>query len=76
MPSLVATRTGLSTQACTIRSEASSVESSGMLSWIFVGAVIGVRTSGMLTVVNVTPWSANSIAAQLVHASSAALLAT
>jgi hypothetical protein len=41
-----------------------------------VGAIIGVRTSRMLMVVKVTPWSANSLAAQRVHASSAALLAT
>ena len=32
MPSRVATRTGLSTQVCTIRSEASSVDGNGMLS--------------------------------------------
>ncbi len=37
---------------------------------------MGVRTKGMLMVVNVTPWSANSLEAQRVQASSAALLAT
>ena len=37
-----------------------------------VGAIIGVRTNGMLMIVNDTPRSANSAAAQRVHASSAA----
>ena len=43
---------------------------------LFVGAIMGVRTSGMLMVVKVMPWSANSLLAQRVQASSAALLAT
>ena len=41
-----------------------------------VGAIIGVRTSGILMVVNLMPTSASSDEAQRVHASSAAFEAT
>src|SRR5512144_2821843 len=62
--------------ARTIRSAASSGDSVGTFWYSFVGAIIGVRTSGMLIVVNLMPTSANSDDAQAVHASSAAFEAT
>ena len=76
MPMRVAMRTGLKMQACATMSPASSGDSVGTLLYRPVGAIMGVRTSGMLMVVNEIPWSANSLEAQRVQASSAALDAT
>ncbi len=69
-------RTGLSTQAWAIIPAAASVAGAGTLLQILLGAIIGVRTRGMLMVVKLMPWSANPLLAQRVRASSAALLAT
>src|SRR3569832_1464855 len=62
--------------ASTIMSAASSGVSVGTDSYIFVGAIIGVFTSGMLTVVKLMPLSENSACAQRENASSAAFDAT
>ena len=48
----------------------------GNESYIFVGAIIGVRTSGMWIVVKVMPWPMTSELTTRVQASSAALEAT
>src|SRR5215475_14859590 len=76
MPRRVAMRTGLCTIASTMRSAASSGERVGTLSYILVGAIIGVRTSGMLIVVKLMPLSRNSDAAQAEKASIADFDAT
>src|ERR1700731_3749131 len=62
--------------ASTTRSGASSGESVGTFSYILVGAIIGVRTSGMLIVVKSTPLSRNSDAAHAAHESRADFDAT
>src|SRR4051812_22391831 len=76
MPSLVAMRTGLCTIASTTRSAACSGDSVGTFSYIRVGAIIGVRTSGMLIVVKLTFLSRNSDEAHAEKESSADLDAT
>ena len=55
MPRRVAMRTGLKMQACAIMSAASSGDSVGTLLYSPVGAIMGVRTSGILMVVNEIP---------------------
>src|SRR6056297_752551 len=62
--------------ACLTMSAASSGVMVGTDSYILVGAIMGVRTSGMLIVVKETPVSLNSEAAQREKASKAALDAT
>src|SRR5512141_65021 len=62
--------------ASTTRSAASSGDSVGTFSYILVGAIIGVRTSGMLIVVKWMPLSRNSEAAQADQESSADFEAT
>src|SRR4051812_41172597 len=62
--------------ASTTRSAACSGESVGTFSYILVGAIIGVRTSGMLRVVKLMPLSRNSDAAQAENESSADFDAT
>jgi hypothetical protein len=57
-------------------SAASSGVIVGKASYILVGAIIGVRTSGMWIVVMLTPSSTISLAAQRDQASSAAFEAT
>jgi hypothetical protein len=74
IPSRVAMRTGLQTIASTTRSPA--CEGVGTFSYILVGAIIGVRTSGMLIVVKSTPLSMNSDAAHAANESSADFDAT
>ena len=69
-------RTGRRTIASTTSPAASSGESVGTFSYIFVGAIIGVRTSGMLMLVTWMPLSMNSLAAHSVNASSADFDAT
>jgi len=54
-PKRVAMRTGLKMQAWAIMSAASSGLRVGTLLYRPVGAIMGVRTSGMLMVVKVTP---------------------
>src|SRR5678816_3808119 len=71
MPSLVAIRTGRWMIASTTRSAASSGESVGTLSYMRVGAIIGVRTSGMLMVVKLMLRSRNSEPAHAANESSA-----
>src|ERR1700757_5541250 len=63
-------------RASQIISAASSGVIAGNASYIFVGAIIGVRTSGMWIVVNVTPSPITSEATTRVNASSAAFEAT
>ena len=72
----MATRLGLSITAVITSSAASSGDSVGKASYSLVGAIIGVRTSGMLMVVKRTLASANSGAAHHEKASSAAFDAT
>ena len=67
---------GLARIASQIRSAASSGEIVGNESYIFVGAIIGVRTSGMWIVVNVTLSPIVSELTTRVNASSAAFDAT
>ena len=67
---------GRERSASQIMSAASSGLSVGKASYIFVGAIIGVRTSGMWIVVNVTPSPITSEATTRVKASSAAFEAT
>lgn len=55
MPRRVAIRLGRSTIPFTTRSAASSGVSVGTLSYSFLGAIIGVLTSGRLTVVKAMP---------------------
>ena len=62
--------------ASQIMSPASSGVIAGNASYIFVGAIIGVRTSGMWIVVNVTPSPITSLETTRVNASSAAFEAT
>src|SRR6202161_4930701 len=62
--------------ASQIMSAASSGVIAGNASYIFVGAIIGVRTSGMWIVVNVTPSPTTSEATTRVNASSADFDAT
>src|SRR6476619_7706228 len=76
MPSRVAMRTGLWTIASTTSPAASSGDSVGMFSYILVGAIIGVRTSGMLIVVKLMFLSRNSDAAHAENESSADFDAT
>ena len=76
MPRRVAMRTGWCTIASTTRSAASSGDSVGTFSYILVGAIIGVRTSGMLIVVKWMPLSRNSDAAHAENESSADFDAT
>src|SRR3954447_11331449 len=67
---------GLERSASQIIVAASSGAIAGNASYIFVGAIIGVRTSGMWIVVNVTPSPITSDATTRVHASRAAFDAT
>ncbi len=67
---------GRERSASQIISPASSGVIAGKASYIFVGAIIGVRTSGMWIVVNVTPSPTTSEATTRVNASSAAFEAT
>src|SRR5688500_9129446 len=76
MPVRVATRLGRSMIALTTRSAASSGVSVGIESYILVGAIIGVLTSGMLIVVKAMFLPLNSAWAQRLKASSAAFEAT
>ena len=76
MPVRVATRLGRSMIAFTTRSAASSGVSVGTESYILVGAIIGVFTSGMLIVVKAMFLPLNSACAQRLNASSAAFEAT
>ena len=62
--------------ASVIISPASSGVIVGKRSYIFVGAIIGVRTSGMWIVVMLTPSSTISEAMQRLNASSADFEAT
>ena len=73
MPSFVLICFGLARIASHTRSAASSGEIVGKLSYIFVGAIIGVRTSGMWIVVKVTLSPIVSELTTRVNASSAAL---
>src|SRR4051794_38247067 len=75
-PSRVAMRIGLRTIASATRPAASSGESVGTFSYIFVGAIIGVRTSGMLMVVKLMFLSRNSEPAHAENESSADFEAT
>ena len=76
MPSRVATFFGWPTIAPAIISAASSGVIAGNMSYIRVGAIIGVRTSGMWIVVMWTPSSTTSEAITRLKASSAAFEAT
>src|SRR5919199_5128837 len=76
VPSRVLICFGLARIASHTRSAASSGEIVGNESYIFVGAIIGVRTSGMWIVVNVTPSPIVSELTTRVNASSAAFEAT
>src|SRR3954447_1896982 len=76
LPSRVATFFGFVIIAPVIISAASSGVIVGKASYILVGAIIGVRTSGMWMVVMWTPSSTTSEATQRDQASSAALEAT
>ena len=76
MPSLVATFFGRLIIALAIISAASSGVIAGNMSYIRVGAIIGVRTSGMLIVVRWTLSSTTSEAITRLKASSAAFEAT
>ena len=76
MPSGVAIRFGLWMIASQIMSAASSGVIVGKRSYILVGAIIGVRTSGMWIVVTCTPSSTISEAMQRENASSADFDAT
>src|SRR5258705_13036741 len=67
---------GLARIASQTRSAASSGVIVGNESYIFVGAIIGVRTSGMWIVVNVMPSPMTSEETTGVHPASAALDAT
>ena len=67
---------GLARSASHTRSPASSGVIVGNESYILVGAIIGVRTSGMWIVVKVMPSPTTSELTTRVHASSAALEAT
>src|SRR3546814_16812634 len=69
-------RVGRSMIALTSRSAASSGVSVGTLSYILVGAIIGVFTSGMLIVVKLMRLPESSPCAQRLNASSAAFDAT
>jgi len=62
--------------ALTTMSAASSGVNVGTESYILVGAIIGVFTNGMLTVVKAMFLPLNSACAQRLNASRAALLAT
>ena len=76
-PRRVAMRCGLRMIASAIMSAASSGEMTvGISSYSLVGAIIGVRISGMLMIVKCTFSSWNSDAAQRANDSSAALEAT
>ena len=76
MPSRVLICFGRARIASQIRSAASSGEIVGNESYIFVGAIIAVRTSGMWIVVNVTLSPIVSELTTRVNASSADLEAT
>src|SRR3954454_19970287 len=76
VPRRVAAFFGLVIIALVIISAASSGVLVGKASYILVGAIIGVRTSGMWMVVMWTPSSITSEATQRDHASSAAFEAT
>src|SRR5918996_2579051 len=76
VPSGVAIRFGLWMIASAIMSAAFSGVIVGKRLYSFVGAIIGVRTSGMWIVVIVTPSSIISEATARDHASSAAFDAT
>src|SRR5258708_8872795 len=67
---------GRERNASVIISPASSGVIAGKASYILVGAIIGVRTSGMWIVVNVTPSPITSEAITRVNASNAAFEAT
>src|ERR1700750_1463369 len=73
VPSFVLIVFGLARIASQTRSAASSGVIVGNESYIFVGAIIGVRTSGMWIVVKVTPSPIVSELVTRVNASSAAL---
>ena len=76
MPSREALRLGLSISVSQIISAASSGDSVGKALYMSVGAIIGVRTSGMYTVENFTLSPTHSGATQRENASSAAFEAT
>src|SRR4051812_27681409 len=76
VPSFVLICLGLARIASATRSAASSGVMVGNESYIFVGAIIGVLTSGMWMVVKVTPSPIVSELTTRVNASSAALEAT
>ena len=76
MPRRVAIRLGRSMIPFTTRSAASSGVNVGTESYILVGAIIGVFTSGMLIVVKLMPLPDSSPCAQRLNASSAAFDAT
>jgi hypothetical protein len=72
LPSAVPTRFGRLRIASVIMFAASSGVSAGKRSYIFVGAIIGVLTSGMYTVVMWTPSPMISEPIERLNASSAA----
>src|SRR3954468_1247335 len=76
LPVLVLISWGLSTSAVITLLAACPGVIAGNRSYIFVGAIIGVRTSGMWMLVNVTPSPTSSLETTLLQASSAALEAT
>src|SRR4051794_28613099 len=76
LPVLVLISCGRSTRAVTTLLAAWPGEMAGKRSYIFVGAIIGVRTSGMWMLVNDTPSPTSSLETTLLQASSAALEAT
>ena len=67
---------GLSTSALITLLAACAGVIAGNRSYILVGAIIGVRTSGMWMLVNETPSLISSLDTTLLHASRAALEAT
>src|SRR6188768_189346 len=75
-PRRVAMRTDLYKMASTTRSAASSGDRVGTFSYILVGAIMGVRTSGMLIVEKLIPLSRNSDDAHAENESSADFDAT
>src|ERR1700737_537168 len=76
LPSRVDTSWGRVIIACTTIAAASSGLMVGKFLYMPVGAIIGVRTNGMCTVVMLMPSATTSEARQREYASSAALLAT
>src|SRR3954470_12424121 len=76
LPVSVLISCGLSTSAVTTLAAAWAGLIVGNRSYIFVGAIIGVRTSGMWMLVNETPSPTSSLETTLLQASSAAYDAT